>query len=303
MKADAGALGQVAGDIVQQLQFHVEQVAGEQRSGFGQLIAALNVLLGNSGQVDRGALAGLDLVNRAAVHLEPADAQWLPFGVLGDRGILVQLSGHHGAGDDRAESFDGEGAVHRKAEGMVGIVTLNTGGQTGQFGAQLGHAFSGDGGDRHHGGVFQKGSLHGFPHVLRAELQQFLVHQVCAGEGDQPLADAQQVADMEVFAGLGHHSSVRRDDHQHRIHARRPRQHVVDESLVAGNVHEGDLIADIVGVMGETDVDGDAACFFLGEAVRVDAGQSLDQRRFSMIDVSGGTDDEVHEGRISVRVR
>jgi hypothetical protein len=48
--------------------------------------------------------------------------------------------------------------------------------------------------------------------------------------------------------------------------------------------------------MGETDVDGDAALLLLLEPVGVDAGQRLDEARLAVVDVAGGTDDDVAHG-------
>ena len=45
--------------------------------------------------------------------------------------------------------------------------------------------------------------------------------------------------------------------------------------------------------VGEADVDGDAAFLLLFEAVRIDPGQRLDERGLAVIDVPGGSDDDV----------
>jgi hypothetical protein len=47
--------------------------------------------------------------------------------------------------------------------------------------------------------------------------------------------------------------------------------------------------------MSEAEIDGDAALFFLLEAVGVGAGERLDQAGFAVIDVAGGADDERHK--------
>ena len=39
------------------------------------------------------------------------------------------------------------------------------------------------------------------------------------------------------------------------------------------------------------EIDAEAAALFLGQAVRIDPRQRLDQRGFAMIDVTGGTDE------------
>ena len=43
------------------------------------------------------------------------------------------------------------------------------------------------------------------------------------------------------LAGLGHHALVRCDDEQRQVDPADSGQHVLDEPLVAGNVHDADL--------------------------------------------------------------
>ena len=50
----------------------------------------------------------------------------------------------------------------------------------------------------------------------------------------------------------------------------------------------------------EAQVDGDAAALLFFQAVGIDAGQGLDQRRFSMIDVARGSDDDVFHPLVTV---
>src|ERR1700737_5292076 len=45
--------------------------------------------------------------------------------------------------------------------------------------------------------------------------------------------------------------------------------------------------------MGETEIEGDASRFFLGQSVRVGASERLDQRALAMINMPGGGDNEM----------
>ena len=96
-----------------------------------------------------------------------------------------------------------------------------------------------------------------------------------------------------MLAGLRHHAFVGRDDQQREVDAADAGQHVLDEALVAGDVH--DLDRQPVGrvEVGEAEVDRDAAGLLLRQAVGVDAGERLDQRRLAVVDVPGGADDDV----------
>mgnify|MGYP003694321301 CR=1 FL=1 len=70
-------------------------------------------------------------------------------------------------------------------------------------------------------------------------------------------------------------------------------QHVLDEALVAGHVH--DLDGQAAGLLeeGEAEIDGDAAGFLLRQPIGIGAGQRLDQRGLAVVDVPGGADDDV----------
>jgi hypothetical protein len=103
---------------------------------------------------------------------------------------------------------------------------------------------------------------------------------------------AEQAKDFEVFPRLRHDRIVGRHDEQREVDAGRPGEHVLDETLVAGHVHDAEAI--VVQIEpGEADVDGDAAGFFLGQPVGVDAGEGLDQRGLAVVDVAGGAEDQV----------
>ena len=91
-----------------------------------------------------------------------------------------------------------------------------------------------------------------------------------------------------MFAGLRHDAVVGRDDEQGEVDAGRPGEHVLDEPLVPRHVHDAQRrrVAEVE--VGEPDVDGDAAGLLFGQAVAVDAGEGLDERRLAVVDVAGG---------------
>jgi len=101
-----------------------------------------------------------------------------------------------------------------------------------------------------------------------------------------------------VLPGLRHHAVIGRHHQQCQVDAGGPGHHVAHEVLVAGNVHHADDRAVGQGERGEAQVDGDAALFFLGESVGVATGESFDQHRLAVVDVSGGADDQVAPGGV-----
>ena len=70
------------------------------------------------------------------------------------------------------------------------------------------------------------------------ELQHLLVHEVDLGQDDQPVAHAEQRADLHVLAGLGHDSLVGRDHHGDDVDPGGAGHHVLDELFMARNVHD-----------------------------------------------------------------
>ena len=91
--------------------------------------------------------------------------------------------------------------------------------------------------------VGERSALQEVRHLEAHEVDGLVVDQVVLGERDDTAGDAEQAADLEVLARLRHDRFVGGDDQQHRIDAAGASQHVPDESLVAGHVHEGDVHA------------------------------------------------------------
>ena len=83
---------------------------------------------------------------------------------------------------------------------------------------------------------------------------------------------------------------VRGDNQHDEIDPAGPGQHVLDEPFVPRDVDERDVDAGD-GLMGEAEVDGDAAGFLLLEPIGIGARQGADQRALAVIDVTGGADD------------
>jgi hypothetical protein len=79
----------------------------------------------------------------------------------------------------------------------------------------------------------------------------------------------EQLQDFEVLPCLRHNGIVGGDDQQSHVDARRPREHIFDEALVAGTIDNADRHV-VQGQVGKADIDGDAACFFFRETVAVD---------------------------------
>ena len=99
-----------------------------------------------------------------------------------------------------------------------------------------------------------------------------------------------------MFAGLRLDGLVDGHDEQHQVDTAHSGEHVFHKTLVTGNIHETQAKFRRQLQVSETDVDGDAAALFLFETIRVDAGESLHQGGFAMVNMAGGTDDNVLHG-------
>jgi hypothetical protein len=122
---------------------------------------------------------------------------------------------------------------------------------------------------------------------------------------------AQELHDGDMLAGLDVRPLVARDDEEDDVDRRRPRDHVLDEPLVARHIDDPDLSPVLEGERGEAEVYCHLPLFFLLEAVGVDARERLDERALAVVDVPGRSHDDVVDvgrfelgwGHVSLRRR
>ncbi len=248
-------------------------------------------------QVHRQPLARLARFRLGAVGLESAypalQAAREDINLVAD----PDRPGEEGAGYHGPEARNGEDPVHGEAEGAVAPPLLRLGGQPRQFLAQGIESGAGPGRDRDDRRPLQKAGEQVFAHLFRYQAEPFRVHHVALGQGHQPLPDPQELADLQVFPGLGHDPLVG-GDHQHdQVHAADPSHHGPDKAFVPRHVDDAEL--DVAGEfqVGEAEFDGDTPGLLLLQPVGVDAGEGLDQRGLAVVDVAGGAEDEVfHDG-------
>lgn len=126
--------------------------------------------------------------------------------------------------------------------------------------------------------------------VFVHELEPFIFDEVSFGDDDDAMLYAEEVADVEVFASLGHDAFIGGDHEHDEVDAGGAGDHGADELFVSGDVDdaEGEVLEE---ELGEAEFDGDAAAFFFGEAVRIDAGEGPHEAAFAVVDVSGGAED------------
>ena len=166
---------------------------------------------------------------------------------------------------------------------------------------QLGEPLARAGRDAHHGGSGQERALHELGRLHRGERLALGVGQVALGERHEAARHTKQAADVKVLARLRHHRLVRRHHQQHGVDAVGTGQHVADEALVAGHVHERGHDVPCELDVGEAEVDRDPAGLLFREPIGVGAGERAHQRALAVVDVARRPDDEGPQGCFSPR--
>ncbi len=234
------------------------------------------------------ATASLPLL---AVHLHAADLH----AKVARRNQQLVVNRHptrdQRAGHDRAEAFHGEDAVDWQPRDAVGRAAARLAAHRDQRRPQLVEPLAGLRRHRHDRRAVEQRPGDQLAHLHLDEFEGIGVDQVGLGQRDHPGRHAQQAADVEVLARLRHHRLVGRDDQHDEIDAAGAGEHVLHEALVAGDVDEREV--DVVDrLMGEAEVDGDAARLLFLEAIRVGPRQRQHERALAVIDVPGGADDD-----------
>ena len=201
-------------------------------------LAAQDVARLEPGEVDGGAAARRHPRHGLAVDLQPAHPD------APTRGEDLHLVARgEGAARDRArdhgaEAAQGEDAVDGQPQhaGVVARGRLASQGQ--ERGAELGEPLARPGRHAQHGPPLEERALHELARFHLRQAHELGVGGVALGEDDEPAGDAEEAADVEVLAGLGHDRLVGRHHQHHRVDAVGPRQHVAHEALVAGHVDE-----------------------------------------------------------------
>jgi hypothetical protein len=152
-------------------------------------------------------------------------------------------------------------------------------------------ALAGEARDRQQIGLAQRRRRQQRAHLLAHLGQALRRHQICLGQRHHAAAQAEQIEDGQVLARLRHRPVVGGHHEHHVVDAGGAGEHVADQLLVAGHVDETEHAAVGRRLVGEAEVDRDAARLFFLQPVGVDAGERLDQGGLAMVDVTCGSDD------------
>ena len=281
-------------------------LAGGDAGAAGDHVAAGEVVGADVAEVEGDAAAGGGLLAGGAADVQGPGAQ-LASGPVTDRderesGVAgeVEAAAQQRAGGDSAVALDGEDAVDRDDRAVAGRARGHGAGDAADRARQGGQALAGVGGAGHDRRVGEAGGQlrQGGAYVGLGELDGLVAlagvgaEAVELAQGDDAVAQAEQLAHVQVLARLRHHALLGRDDEQHEVDAAGAGDHGADEGLVTGDVDDagGQAGAELPG--GEAELDGDAAALLLREAVGVDAGEGVDEGGLAVVDVTGGAEDQ-----------
>ncbi len=251
----------------EQVEDAIDLLRGPEDTGRGEHHAAMRFRRIDSREIDGGALAGVSPVDGRVVDLQAPDAGALGGRVQFDFIVNGEGPGDQGPGDHRAVAAHREAAVNRQPRMARGVFPGDRVGRMLERGAQIVETGSCGGADGDDGRTFEKRSVDVLLHFKTHQADQVGIDQIGLGERDDAVADTQQAADVEMLAGLGLDGFVGGDDQQNQVDAGDPREHVLDETLMTGNVDESETAE-----VGEAKVDGDAAAFFFFQPIGVDPG-------------------------------
>ncbi len=160
-----------------------------------------------------------------------------------------------------------------------------------QFAFEIGEACACFGTDGNDWGVFEKCAAHVVFDFEAREFGGVGIDEIAFCERDDSASYAEEAADFEMLTRLRLDRFIGGDDEEDEIESGGAGEHVADEAFVAGDVDEAE--AEIIFFEKcETEIDGDAAALFFGEAIGMRAGEGFDERGFAVIDVAGGADDD-----------
>ena len=275
-------------DGVKDLQVAVHPAGDMPLPGVDEHIAAAQFVVADPGQVQG------DPVPRS--HFRAVLVQALqrtnPHGsLLGENRQLI-TDPHPAAGErpgnDRARSLRREHPVDPEP----GTLVISRGGRAvEQFVERLGDL--GDAGpvDRIHLddlGSFEERAHHTILHFESGQLSQVVISQPGLRQRNETVPDPQQFQDPQMLLGLRFPTLSRRNHEYGGVNTAHARQHVLEETDMAGDVNERHPSAGGELRRSESQVDGQSPCLLLRQPVRVGPGQGLDEGGLAVVHMACG---------------
>ncbi len=230
-------------EVLQDLELGVDDAGLVPGPWRDQDITPADLGVADPGEVDGNPVARLDGLEVVVVGLETPDAN--RSGPRGQLQLVTDRDPTPGqcAGDDGAGSGRSEGSIDPEPGHTAVVAPVDPVDHLVEGVPQLVDA---DGlGGRHPDdlGLFEEGAGDVLLDLHLGQLEQLLVDLVDLGQGDDPVAEAEQGEDAEVLLGLGFPALGPGHDEEAAVHRPDPGQHVAEEPDVAGNVDEREFLS------------------------------------------------------------
>ena len=277
---------------------NVERRRRSEPARVGENFTAIHVVLRYADEVGGDAGAGLSSIHLVAVRLESAYASALTSDGQLDILTSLQVTVDQGAGYHCAESRESECSIYRQPwpceVALRGDVIDH--GRDGCY--QLRQSLASVRRNGHDSRTLQGRAFERVLYVGHYQLNPIVIDQVFLRECHQSAWYLKEIEDRQVFACLRHDRLVGSHYQQGDVDSAYACEHVVHEALVAGDVDNADFVAGRQLEPRESEVYRQTPLLLLGETVRVDTREGLDESRLTVIDVSCCANDKHYEPRI-----
>ncbi len=263
-------------------------------AGAGQFMSPANLLMVDSREIDGGSLAAMNLLDRAIVVLNATDTYGDAARFDDEFVTDASLAASDAPGDDRAVSGDRKTAIdgHPERAGGCGAHPSGLSGCLLKDLLEFLDPRTGGGAGAHQRSGLEKRSLDQLAYFFFNQIDPTRFREVALREDQDAGGQIEHPENVEVFSSLAVDRVIRGDDEEGQIHPGGSSQHVADESFVTWDIDDTKSVR-AHDEFGEAQFDGDAPFFFFGKSVGIDASEGSNERRLAVIDVSGGSQDEV----------
>ena len=95
---------------------------------------------------------------------------------------------------------------------------------------------------------------------------------------------------MKMLFGLGHDTIISGDHEECNMNSGDACYHIADKFFVSGDIYNCNGLIQVC----KPQIDGHSPRFFFSEAIRIRAGEGLDQGRLPVVNMTGCTDNDLH---------
>ena len=125
---------------------------------------------------------------------------------------------------------------------------------------------------------------------------KYTANKICIHAEVDALFEAKEMHDGQVLSSLRHDPIVGGHHEENEVDSGRTRHHILDQTLVAGDIDDADPLPPLEYEWCKAEIDGEPAGLLLWQSVWIQTRQAFDQLGFSMVNVPGSADDYIDDG-------